>query len=227
MSIAFAPFAFPVSEPCLKIAGVEFRMIGPWQAPPGLPGALRRAVPKRQAEFIAGRRAAGDACSLLGLNTPDLPIGPDRLPVWPGNAIGSISHSESLAVAAIGLRSHCDGVGIDVERFDEHRDMAFLVPDIVSEAEIAMLRPHFGTDQAAVLLFSAREAIYKAVSPLLSERTRFRDFCCVGGENGRLIFSLEQCFGSGSVLPQRAVVQFAAAAGHICTLCALPVQPSR
>ncbi len=222
MAIAVTPFDFPLSMPHLTIVGFAFRILDPWKPPHDLPHQLRQAVPKRQAEFVAGRKAAAAACRLLGIEASNLPIGLDRRPVWPPDTVGSISHSDSLAVAVIARRAACAGVGIDVERLREEPVTDYLVPGTVSEAEITLLRDHFGREQAALLLFSAREAVFKAISPMLKERPDFHDFQCTGIDSGWLSFRFLDRSGTNPDLPRRMDVRFAIAADHICTLCALP-----
>ena len=65
-----------------------------------LPTEIREAVAKRQREFLVGRYCAARALAHAGyLGDGWLPLGEDRLPVWPAGWIGSISHSRFGAVA--------------------------------------------------------------------------------------------------------------------------------
>lgn len=134
-------------------------------APPLWPGeaeAVRRAVPARQREFTAGRAAARAALRDAGLPAATLPTGPDRAPLWPAGVCGSISHGGTLA-AALAARS-CDwpSLGLDLE------------PALPLEEELAGLVRATGDDDggvlppalAAKLIFSAKEAAFKAQFPL-------------------------------------------------------------
>ena len=59
-------------------------------------GAVAKAVPKRVAQFTAGRVCARRALAQLG-NTEPVPIlmGEDRAPQWPAGYVGSISHTDT------------------------------------------------------------------------------------------------------------------------------------
>lgn len=128
-------------------------------APPPWPGeALPNAVPKRQREFAAGRHAARAALSQLGLGATAIPQGPDRAPIWPPGISGSITHSETLCLAAVTQGQTL--IGIDLEPATPlERDLwdAILLPQ-----ERASLTEHPNATLFAKLIFSAKEAAYKA-----------------------------------------------------------------
>ena len=78
--------------------------------------AIATAVKSRQQEFTAGRTCARRAMGHLGLPDMAIPVGADRAPIWPAGIAGSISHSTTRCVAAIGR--HSDGIkalGLDLE----------------------------------------------------------------------------------------------------------------
>ena len=76
--------------------------------------AVARAVPKRVAEFAAGRRAARRALDSIGREAVDLPAGPNRAPVWPEGVTGSITHDGDLALAAVALLGEVRSLGLDL-----------------------------------------------------------------------------------------------------------------
>ena len=119
-------------------------------------------VPRRQAEFSAGRHAARMALGLLGLPPVAIPQGKDRAPVWPVGLAATITHSASacLAAASRDLR----GLGLDLEPAEPLEQAlwdSILHPD---EQARAAATPDPGL--AALLVFSAKEAAYKAQYPL-------------------------------------------------------------
>ncbi|WP_352542194.1 hypothetical protein [Mesorhizobium sp. M0018] len=61
------------------------------------PPSLCTALPLRGAEFLAGRAMADAALQALGQLTTEIPIGPDRAPVWPKGSVGSITHARGIA----------------------------------------------------------------------------------------------------------------------------------
>lgn len=109
------------------------------------------AVPKRQAEFSAGRAAARAA-----LRRPDqpLPIGPDRAPIWPEGSTGSITHCAGLCLAIVGRTAAFQGIGLDAEPEVAMDDA--LWDQILHPEEVA----RDGLD--ALAHFVAKEAAYKA-----------------------------------------------------------------
>ena len=131
-------------------------------APPLWPTeTLRGAVATRQREFAAGRSAARQAVSLLGHAPTAIPQGPDRTPIWPAGISGSITHSATLCLAAV---AHAPAlIGIDLEPSTP------LAPDlwdvILLPAERAALLGHPNAPLLAKMIFSAKEAAYKAQFP--------------------------------------------------------------
>lgn len=136
------------------VASADPRQIHPlWpgEAPAG-------AVPARLAEFSAGRAAARAALQALGLKPAPIPAGPDRAPLWPEGVHGTITHSRSACLAA--LRRGTGGIGLDLEPLRplpaEIWDTV-LLPEERREVEQAA-----DPGLAALLVFSAKEAAYKA-----------------------------------------------------------------
>ncbi len=124
---------------------------------------LARAVAKRRHEFAMGRTAARRAMEQLGEPRVALPPNDDRSVAWPERVWGSISHADGLCVAVVGLRSALAGIGIDVEVKDRVEPKLWRM--IATQREQAQLAQ--GTDERArreraTLLFSAKEAFYKA-----------------------------------------------------------------
>ena len=122
------------------------------------PKAIAKAVPKRQNEFAAGRRAARAALRKLGHTDVPIPAGEDRAPLWPKGVFGAITHDDGLAAALVAKAEDCDGVGIDIAEaapFPRHLRERILI----SEAERAL------NDLDARAVFSAKEALFKALYP--------------------------------------------------------------
>ena len=128
-----------------------------------LPDDLHKAVAKRRTEFLAGRLCAAAALRQAGM--PEF-VGRDgRAPIWPNGVAGSISHSNSRAIAAVSTHYHF--VGLDCEALVPHDRAAQLCAAIFTEPE-ARLRPDampYGV--FFTLVFSAKETLYKALSPRL------------------------------------------------------------
>jgi len=122
----------------------------------------------RQMGFSSGRYCAHAAQKLLGL-APQAVERDDRVPIWPGHSRGSITHSRTTAaaIAAVGY----DGVGIDLE--ETGRVTEKLYESLFSGAEISQLEGR--NFDAASVMFSAKEAGYKAVYPLAQKYVGFHE----------------------------------------------------
>lgn len=126
--------------------------------PPEEEQAVAQAVPRRRAEFAAGRRAARAALARLGLPCGPLPVRPDGPPLWPPGATGTITHGGDHVLAAVAPAAASGGLGLDLE------------PLVPLDADLApsIRRPDEEGDLLA--LFSAKEAAGKAQF----DRTRCR-----------------------------------------------------
>jgi len=148
---------------------------------------ISRAVAKRRREFAAGRRCARGLLAQLG--HPGLPLlrNDDRTPRWPEELVGSISHCAALCVVAVAHRSALAALGVDVEP-----DAALERPlwrKICTPAEIERVleaAPAAERGRIARLVFSAKEATYKSVHPLVGRSFGFQDVeIAIDWETGR------------------------------------------
>lgn len=120
--------------------------------------AVARAVPKRVAEFAAGRRAARRALDSIGREAVDLPAGPNRAPVWPEGVTGSITHDGDLALAAVALLGEVRSLGLDLTE----------AAPLPGATRGHILRHEDEADLSEIearAVFSAKESLYKALSP--------------------------------------------------------------
>lgn len=135
--------------------------------------SLGRAVEKRRREFVTGRACARQALQELGIRPVAIPNGERGEPLWPSGVVGSITHCRGYRACAVARARDVLAVGADAE-VDEP------LPDGVLE-QVA-----FGRERAAMvergggvhldrLLFSAKEAIYKAWFPLAYRWLGFED----------------------------------------------------
>ncbi len=120
---------------------------------------LAQMAETRQLGFSSGRHCAHKVLELLGLGATAIGRR-GRLPVWPEHAAGSITHSRKIAAAV--ASTHFNSVGVDVEETTPVERK--LYPRLFTGAEQQLLA-NCGFD-AAALLFSAKEAGYKAIYPL-------------------------------------------------------------
>ncbi|MCY3860131.1 MAG: 4'-phosphopantetheinyl transferase superfamily protein [Gammaproteobacteria bacterium] len=132
---------------------------------------VRDSTPSRRNAFATGRRLAKAALTHLGISLGPI-LRDERRPLWPEFVVGSISHTENLAVSAVASSMRYRGIGVDVEvisAVDER--VANRVLDEGEREWIESLQlPEWRT-----ALFSAKEAVYKATNPITGEFLGFRD----------------------------------------------------
>ncbi len=99
-----------------------------------------------------------------------MPRGSDRAPEWPAGFVGSISHSAGFAFAAVARASQVRGLGLDVEEVSRLAKAPRIASVVTTPAERA--RFDFSTETLATV-FSAKEAVYKSLYPLLRQFLEF------------------------------------------------------
>jgi 4'-phosphopantetheinyl transferase EntD len=133
-------------------------------SPPPLEGEevdhVLTANPRRRAEFAWGRACAREALLRLGHPAGALTADASRAPQWPRGVTGSISHCSGLCVAAVAPTTDLSGLGVDVEEVGALS--AHLAEVLLTEGE----RRRVGDDgELGKLLFSAKESVFKCLSP--------------------------------------------------------------
>lgn len=122
--------------------------------------AVARAVPIRQAEFAAGRRAARQALLALGESMAPISSGEDRAPRWPPGLVGSIAHDSGFAMAVVARQNRVHAVGLDLTPATGFP--VDLRPEILkTDTELAL------DGLGARAAFAAKEALFKALFPLV------------------------------------------------------------
>jgi len=137
---------------------------------------VTRAVESRQREFSTGRVLARRAMARLGYAEAPLLRDEDRVPLWPEGLVGSISHCADLCVVALSLAARHVGIGLDVEPDLAVKDGIERV--VCRPEEIARLQAIADEDERARqvrLIFSVKEATYKAFYPQLRTFWSFQD----------------------------------------------------
>ncbi len=136
---------------------------------------VRSAVPSRRLEFAKGRECAHRALEMLGVSGIPIPAGRDRAPRWPDGVVGSVTHSDSMAAAVVAHAESLRGIGLDTEPAEALPEDAVEAVLTDREARWALgAGTSFPVGWPAVL-FSAKEAVYKCVYPILREMFDFKD----------------------------------------------------
>jgi enterobactin synthetase component D len=182
-----------------------------WFPGVALPDALARAVRKRQAEFLAGRFCAREAlarCAPEHANAP-IPIGPQREPLWPPGIVGAITHAHGFASVAVARAGLARGVGLDAERIMRDEQAEEVAGHIAAPNELAAIARATGWSNAVALtaIFSAKETVFKCLSPQVGRYFDFRDAWVDAFERGhftvRLLTTLTPSLREGHALEGR------------------------
>jgi 4'-phosphopantetheinyl transferase EntD len=151
---------------CLSVPGVliGYRLIREGDEDALLPEeapAFAKSVLKRRRASGAARLVARELLAKLGCSkaTP-LPKSPSGAPVWPEGFVGSWAHDARIAIAAVGRRDDIVALGIDIEPAEK---LPVELELIATPRERSRIGSHPLLGQ---LLFTAKEAVYKALYPL-------------------------------------------------------------
>lgn len=175
----------------------------PFDLPPVLHadevGFARGLSPFRRAGWVGGRVALRAALTEIAFDAP-APIfaTPRGAPSLPPGVVGSVSHKSDLAVALVARTSGAPAatLGIDVEvvRSLKH-DIA---RHVLTADERAALPPEGpARDAEVLLLFSAKEAIYKALDPWVGRFVSFQEAQIAHAPGGGLAARLTLARGEG------------------------------
>ncbi|BEM88094.1 MULTISPECIES: 4'-phosphopantetheinyl transferase family protein [Serratia] len=157
-----------------------------------LPDHLARAVPKRRAEYLAGRVLARQLLAPLGFVDFTLARGEDRAPQWPAGIAGALSHNSNTALCAVHRESGLGGVGLDVETLLSDERAEELWGAIVSPTEReALLREALPFNALLTLTFSAKESLFKTLYPQVRCYFDFLDARMTAVDVQRQTFVLE------------------------------------
>jgi 4'-phosphopantetheinyl transferase EntD len=136
--------------------------------------AIITADTRRQAEFVAGRECAHAALAELGAPAGPVPPGRAGEPRWPAGIVGSLTHCAGYRACAVARAETVAAIGIDAE---PARPLpAGLIETVAAPAErrrlaeLRIARPELPWE---LLLFCAKEAVYKAWFPLTGHRLGF------------------------------------------------------
>ena len=121
----------------------------------------------RKVQFLMGREVAHSALSKFGF--VDFPILHDekRVPIWPNNIVGSITHTNQFAASMIGWEKDWLGIGIDAESI--HRKIELKLQASICGVEEREWMSSFSEEEQKKylrIIFSIKESIYKSIYPI-------------------------------------------------------------
>ncbi|MHC8300091.1 4'-phosphopantetheinyl transferase family protein [Pseudomonas sp. ZS1P83] len=158
------------------------------------PPAIVRAVPRRQAEYLAGRWLSRQMWAKRNLAPVQVHSGAHRQPIWPSGWVGSISHTSTIAVSCLAKSCEVGLLGLDLENWLAPEVADRISATIVDRQEahyLGMLGPF---EHMLTLAFSAKESLFKAVYPQVG---RYFDFDAarlveIHWPSGRLVLRVTQ-----------------------------------
>lgn len=151
---------------------------------------LAHAGKKRLAEFFAGRRLARVALAHAGHTETWLARSSSGAPIWPSGFSGSLSHKRNVVTVMLGPSSL--RLGVDVEEPFTGFSLDAISRRALSKTERQSAGDSpFGRALCTTILFSAKEALYKALSPEVRVRFGFEAAeLNAPPQNGRLTLKL-------------------------------------
>lgn len=131
---------------------------------------VARAIERRRREFATVRASARACLRRLGHEEVTILPGLGGAPGWPDGVRGSMTHCDGYAAAAVGLAPFVTAIGIDAEPDAPLPDGVLDV--VATPAEQALLDGISRIEDGPCwdrLLFSAKEAVYKAWCPVVCQ----------------------------------------------------------
>lgn len=160
----------------------------PGRLPPAEAALVATACAQRRAEFVAGRMCARRALAELGGQAEVIGIGPLRGPEWPTGFLGSIAHDAGFAAAAVTGVGRLSGLGIDLHACRSARTYATIARQVVHGGDRLRGPPPreltvaVGGDSGhaqCALVFAAKEAAVKVISPIVGRYLSLSEFSAV------------------------------------------------
>jgi 4'-phosphopantetheinyl transferase EntD len=128
----------------------------------------------RMLDFIAGRKVAHWALNSSDIFNPQLKVnrGYKGEPIFPAPLVGSISHNEAYACAAITGEDYL--IGVDVDKVMDDESFLLTRHQFFDDIELKLIMEREPC-KMATLCFSAKECVYKAFAVVVGEFIDFHD----------------------------------------------------
>lgn len=136
---------------------------------------VSNAVEKRRREFTAGRNCSRMALGFLGIKLGAIHVGTRRAPVFPAGISGTITHTNDYCAASVIRQGDVLSIGIDAESnspLESGIRNLIMGPDELASIGTLPIQTDVHWD---MLIFSAKEAFYKAYSQRCEVELDFLD----------------------------------------------------
>ncbi|UBI07847.1 4'-phosphopantetheinyl transferase superfamily protein [Corynebacterium falsenii] len=163
----------PTGTRCVEVHSASGDLSNFYELCPEEQQLVANAVDRRKADFGDSRWCAHRAMSEFVVDQPIM-RGERGMPVFPDGVTGSLTHTEGFRAAIVGRSSRWRSLGIDAEPVGPLPEGVFNTIALPGEQRrIRRTTRHTGLRDLDKVLFSAKEATYKAWFPLTH---RFLDF---------------------------------------------------
>jgi enterobactin synthetase component D len=190
---------------------------------------LASLAPARRPTWLAGRVALHAALLDLGLDSGPILATQRGAPELPDGVTGSISHKRTLAVALAARKRDGLSLGVDIEPipalpvsptepgWDNRPDISSRV---MTPAELAVLAtvPDNLRRREVVLHFSIKEALYKAINPLIGRYVSFQEATVLPACDGSVAVTLDLAQQEGPFVVES---RWSEIDGHLLTTAAV------
>ena len=136
---------------------------------------LENVSQNRKNEYIAGRFCAHQSMALANIPPVHIPIGKKGEPIWPSGVVGSITHSRGYAAAAVAKQSDVHSLGLDAEIDEPLSSRVLRRISNENEQEWVKAAASGLIQHPGKVLFSAKEATYKAWYPITNKWLGFKE----------------------------------------------------
>lgn len=164
---------------------------------PGKPSSRMRGG-KRREDSSTSRACAHEA--LLTRGHRAAPIKGDRgEPIWPDHVVGSLTHCRGYYGAVVAWSGDFRSIGIDAEPNTQFSAESHVAIDRSDELEMAFTEAGSGI-HAGEILFSAKEAVYKAWFPVARTRVGLLDVFAQLSADGKFVVSASVRVGTNGLM---------------------------
>ena len=146
---------------------------------------IASAAQLRRDTFSSGRSCARAVMKQAGLPACALPRRDDGSVNWPEGLLGSLSHTDEWAVAAVAVSAMCEAqsIGIDLERIKPMDEGVINL--VATPVEREELLTSSSPVWHATALFSLKESVYKCLARDFGKFIEFHDVQITGLAGGR------------------------------------------